>query len=224
MWPKTLAIGIRQGRFLVVQRTPYIYPDCPTTAKTDNEPRQSRQCPFPYARNFSVETIIALAQKLWREITAGKQMHAKIHNISLSFHGLNAAIAGQKQIEGFFSPAQKRTHDSADGDGDGDVHSFICDKCSKRIGLTEEQVFRANEDDDMALERAMETLRTEHADYHFARSLAQNGSEGEDDVQVARPPAAKKKKIAGNTKRKPEPKGIAKFFTPVGAGPSKKAK
>jgi hypothetical protein len=210
---------------------------------SDSDPHKSRQYPFPYTRSFSVETIVALAQKLWREITVGKQPLAKIHNISLSFHGLASAGTGQKLIEGFFasseggsarpdeSSSKKRPPAFADDEdeveseeGVDTAHdmrqSFVCDKCSKRISLPSPSPDQWESETDV--ERALELLKMEHADYHFARELAQQVSEGDDDaadVQTtpSKPPRKKKKTTAlkqsqSSSSRQKEAQGIARYF------------
>lgn len=207
----------------------------------DSDPYKSRQCPFPYTRSLSVETIITLAQKLWREITVGKQPLAKIHNISLSFHGLASAGAGQKLIEGFFAPSmdgparpdesspKKRPRATADGEDEIEDEegvdaaydmrqSFVCGKCSKRISLPSHS--RNQWEGETDVDGASELLKMEHADYHFARELAQQDSESDDDdVQTApsKPPPKKKrttglKQSQASTSWQEEPQGIARYF------------
>jgi len=204
----------------------------------DRDAPKSRQCPFPYTRNFSVDTIVALAQKLWREITVGKQPLAKIHNIALSFHGLASAGAGQKLIEGFFTPntgedtrldgssPKKRSRVVADGeDKDEDERvdaahemsqSFVCDKCSKRICLPAHSQNQLESEADV--KRALELLKMEHADYHFARDLARQTSEDDVEPVASSRPLQKKKKSTtskrsrSSSSRQKERQGIARYF------------
>lgn len=170
-------------------------------------------------------------------------MHSKIHNIALSFHGLNDVGAGQKSIEGFFDVGgdngsgsdggvvgmgkKKRTRDMTVTDDDENF-SFVCDQCRKTIRLPSSVIRSFKKDsgggygaelEESERQRLIENLRAEHADYHFAKSLAHTFSDTED---AADPPINKKKKAngTGNDKKKKEvPKGIAKYFT-AGAGPS----
>lgn len=134
----------------------------------------------------------------------------KIHNIALSFHGLSDVGVGQKSIDGFFSGSggdeldgsngrtgKKRSRDSTDDD-EGRF-SFVCDQCRKQIRLPSSVIHSFTEDvayhqDDPHSERhrLLENLRSEHADYHFARSLAHAVSDTEES------PVAKKKKTSGN--------------------------
>jgi len=176
-----------------------------------------------------VDTIIVLAQKLWRDITTGKQPYSKIHNISLAFHGLTSAGAGQKRIEGFLGVAnssgygRKRGREDELQEADNGVsgRSFTCDRCSKRISLPDSII---DNDEGQALTNALEVLKMEHADYHFARDLAQQGSEGDNDEPITRPPITKKKKTSGSKpplKRKEPPQGIARYF---GTTPSSSSK
>lgn len=171
-------------------------------------------------------------------------MHSKIHNIALSFHGLNDVGAGQKSIEGFFEAGgengsgggggsgevgmgKKRTRDvMTNDDYDETKFSFVCDQCRKTIRLASSVIHSFTKDggdygavpDESDRQRLIDNLRAEHADYHFAKSLAHTISDTED----AAPPITKKKKTSGtgkDRKKKEVPKGIAKYFT-AGAGSS----
>lgn len=145
--------------------------------------------------------------KLWKEITLGKQSHKKIHNISLSFHGLTDVGVGQGGIEGFLgersSNGRKRSRDD-EGDANGDEEAkfgFVCEKCKKRIRLSPTIVRSLSSEDDMGdvkeeRNRLLENLRVEHADYHFARSLAHTVSD-DDDSRESTPSVTKKKKKEG---------------------------
>ena len=219
----------------------------------DRDAPKSRQSPFPYTRNFSVDTIVALAQKLWREITVGKQPLAKIHNISLSFHGLASAGAGQKLIEGFFTPnmsadtqldapgPRKRSRVVADGKGKDEdervgaaremSQSFVCDRCSNRICLPAHSQNQWESEADV--KRALELLKMEHADYHFARDLARQTSEDADDdveqVASSRPLQKKKKSTTSkrsesSSSRQKERQGIARYFGASSSSSSATAK
>ncbi|KAF9507700.1 hypothetical protein BS47DRAFT_1333112 [Hydnum rufescens UP504] len=183
LWPKSLAIHIRQ----------------------DSDPTKSKQCPFPYMRILSAHSISTIAFKLWKEITRHKPPQAKIHNISLSFSGLEATEIGQQSIEGFFEgtgAARKRSREH-EADDMEDEYSFICSQCSKRIVLNqsvrgESEEMRAN---------AMAALRVEHEDYHFARNLARDGSDSDEESR-SRSSAKKKKKPSKDGQARGRERGL----------------
>lgn len=154
----------------------------------------------------------------------------KVTSVQLAFSGLDTAETGQQNIEGFFktpngpqvSSSLKRPREededllpqlSLPEDSDRGAtpvptaaSSFTCSKCGKVIAVApsaEEVVL----DDDRA--RALDRLRMEHDDFHFARDLAKEST--------GRPPI-RSSDSGGSSgikrKKKPgkEPEGIAKFF------------
>lgn len=223
VWPKTLAVHIRQGMSRLTQYHPF----ADLTPKSDSSAPRSKQCPFPFDRNFSAHTVSRVAEKLWREVTGAKDVIPKTHNISLGFGGLVATEIGQQGIENFFLNesddgalgGKRKREKSIPGTTDDDDNvmtlsattSFWCARCSKSIGLSED----VDADD---VEPAMVALRLEHDDYHFAKTLARDGDREE---EMTRPKKKKKKQEDGG---KPKLKGIAKFFTPPAKGSTSKGK
>ncbi|KAI0067378.1 DNA/RNA polymerase [Artomyces pyxidatus] len=87
VWPKSIVLHVRHGY----------------------EPPRSRQTPFPFVRNVTVDVIAGFADKLWKELVGGGKDGStpiKITNIALTFTGLEAVEVGQQSIEGFFQSGQ----------------------------------------------------------------------------------------------------------------------
>lgn len=151
----------------------------------------------------------------------------KITNVQLSFTGIEMTEVGQKNIEGFFKGdlgrdgnGRKRKLDRAltpsDGeagsgevvsdardrrglDDMGDLLSFLCERCHRRITLPSRWEPGDGHDEEER-KRRLKSLQSEHADYHFAQDLTWS-------------PEPKKKK---KREKEKEPEGIAKFFTRKG--------
>jgi DNA polymerase eta len=79
--------------------------------------------------------------------------------------------------------------------------SFDCPRCGKRVTLAEQFVGETVEKTVRA--QALDALRVEHDDFHFAQDLAKTSN----TPQSGRQWETKKKK------KKSEPEGIAKFFS-----------
>jgi len=199
----------------------------------DSEPRVSKQSAFPYTRNLTTTYVGNVALKLWKALTKGKKdksASGRIHNIGISFGGLSAGEAGQKSIEGFLAqhrdgsplsepenPSKKRPRDQVNSGGEG--ASFICSRCSKRITLPSQS---GRNVDDHSLADAIESLKMEHEDFHFAHDLAledNQPSSGLKSKKNSDEPSSKKarKKTHQIQDKKASNEGIAKYFSP---GPS----
>jgi DNA polymerase eta len=184
---------------------------------------RSKQAAFPFTRNLTVEVIASAGDRLWKELV-GESKTMKVTNVQLAFTGLEIAESGQQLIETFFKtpdrkqqlgpnslgePFLKRVREGEDSDNashqtatlegeestaciDSSSTSFICQRCRKRLYLAESA---ANDIDEDGRVEALQTLRMEHDDFHFAQDLANTSDE---------PQKAKKKRK--------EPEGIAKFF------------
>jgi len=192
LWPKTLVLHARLGY----------------------EAARSKQIPFPFTRDVSVDVIATAGNKLWKELV-GNSTAIKVTNVSLAFTGIEISESGQQSIDGFFKPGQphKRTleedhgdsHDASAPDIEVDPGrtrndtsvSFTCARCGKQIALSQAQL------DDIVADsaQALGAMRMEHEDYHFAQDLARQSS-NETSFNNER---TKKK-------RRKEPKGIEKFF------------
>lgn len=119
---------------------------------------RSKQAPFPFTRDITVDVIAALGDKLWKELV-GTNTHRtapmKITNVSLSFSGIESAETGQRRIEGFF-PKPQSSGGSADQEGDTSVieshpvnsNSSIKRKRTELNGTTDEVVAMDETDND----------------------------------------------------------------------------
>ncbi|KAH9902592.1 DNA/RNA polymerase [Cubamyces lactineus] len=82
LWPKTVVLHIRQGY----------------------ETSRSKQTPFPFTKNVTVDVIASFGDKLWKELVGtGDSTPFKITNVQLSFSGIGTMESGQRRIEGFLS-------------------------------------------------------------------------------------------------------------------------
>lgn len=95
-------------------------------------------------------------------------------------------------------------------------HSFICNRCKKRIALPE-VLQNASDIGDGFIDEMIEALRSEHDDFHFAQDLAKEGDGSRqvikpDDKRRRSPPTKAKKKAAASSTKESEVKGIARFF------------
>ncbi|KAJ8496607.1 hypothetical protein ONZ51_g996 [Trametes cubensis] len=80
LWPKTIVLHIRQGY----------------------ETFRSKQTPFPFTKNVTVDVIASFGDKLWKELVGtGSSTPFKITNVQLSFSGIGTMESGQRRIEGF---------------------------------------------------------------------------------------------------------------------------
>lgn len=163
----------------------------------------------------------------------------KITNVALGFTGVEAMETGQRSIDAFLKPPStspgvpgtdgpanaKRKRDSEEavdgpecvvvrrtGDGDslaGNATYFMCDKCSKRISLPLDLTDSGLEDAIRA--EALEALRVEHTDFHYAQELSrQLSSPG--SPRRFRPSSTDRSDPPAKKKRPKEREGIAKFF------------
>ena len=74
---------------------------------------RSKQAPFPFIREITVDAIAAAGDKLWRELVgtdASRTAPVKISHVSLSFSGIGSMETGQRRIEGFL----QKPHSSGD--------------------------------------------------------------------------------------------------------------
>lgn len=192
------------------------------------ESGRSKQCSFPFNRDFNVDTIAAAGDKLWKELV-GNSDALNVSTVQLAFTGIDVTETGQRGIEAFLvSPTKKRQRDedvdhSTQSAGlvphgvldkqevmtdeqvpaqDQSVlsDSFICIRCGNTIRLPHNFVGETTED-------ALAVLRVEHEDFHFAQDLAK-GSPNASPIKTS------KNKRSKTTKKRKEPQGIEKFFNP----------
>ncbi|KAF5342111.1 hypothetical protein D9611_001599 [Ephemerocybe angulata] len=90
LWPKTIVLHARKGY----------------------EPGRSKQAPFPFTKDVTVDFIAAAGGKLWKELV-GNTSTMKVSSVQLAFTGIGVSEAGQQTIEGFFGskPPSKRSRD-----------------------------------------------------------------------------------------------------------------
>ncbi|KZT73514.1 DNA/RNA polymerase [Daedalea quercina L-15889] len=162
----------------------------------------------------------------------------KITHVALGFTGIEVMEAGQRTIAAFLKPPStsnqaegvdvsvKRKRDSRDdvevtervvvrrksGSDSPTVSpdytaSFICDKCSKRISLPEDLMDDGL--DDVIKEEALEALRVEHTDFHYAQELSRQLSSSAPPRKF-RPSSGEQ--VATTKKKAPQHDGIARFF------------
>ncbi|RXW21746.1 hypothetical protein EST38_g4134 [Candolleomyces aberdarensis] len=92
LWPKTIVVNARKGW----------------------ESGRSKQAPFPFTKDVTVDVIASAGNKLWKELF-GNSTDLKISTVSLSFTGIDVAETGQQTIEGFLrsKPLSKRTREDS---------------------------------------------------------------------------------------------------------------
>ncbi|KAL0572325.1 N-acetyltransferase eso1 [Marasmius crinis-equi] len=203
LWPKTLVLHARQGY----------------------EVSRSKQAPFPFSRDVTVDLIAHGGNKLWTELVGNHTGAMKVTNISLAFTGIETAEEGQQNIDGFFragGQASKRPREndaqepderqgtSAHNESDDSAVFFTCSRCRKRISLSSGRIFGKTDEEK---NQALDALKAEHEDFHFAQAVARE-VEPEPETHTTseksiRPGSAKKRK-----KKETGPaKGIEKFFS-----------
>ena len=63
------------------------------------ESGRSKQAPFPFTSNLSVDFIANIGNKLWNDLV-GHSVSLNVTNVSLAFAGIDIAESGQQSIEG----------------------------------------------------------------------------------------------------------------------------
>ncbi|SJL00040.1 uncharacterized protein ARMOST_03352 [Armillaria ostoyae] len=191
LWPKTLVLHARKGY----------------------EASRSKQAPFPFIREVTVDVIAAAGDKLWKDLV-GKSTSIKVTSVQLAFTGIETAETGQQSIDEFLKggPSSKRARDddspkhvtelTADQSSAaaGQAVAFTCSRCNKDIPFP--NTVSVSEEDQADL---LAAIRMEHSDWHFAQDLAKDPG---NQLRVSLKEPAKKKK-----RRKESPTGIEKFFT-----------
>ncbi|KAF5367159.1 hypothetical protein D9758_004003 [Tetrapyrgos nigripes] len=183
---------------------------------------RSKQAPFPFSREVNVDLIANAGNKLWKELIGSNPGPLKIGIISLAFTGVETAEEGQQNIDDFFrggdsGRVSKRSRDvlpqsrGEPGDTQSLVNdsescnSFFCIECAKDIFLPAK--FLSPDVSHEEQIQALEMMKTEHSDFHFAQAVAREVEPDEPSL----PKPSKKKKITKDGKKLPT--GIEKFFT-----------
>ncbi|KDR78895.1 hypothetical protein GALMADRAFT_224148 [Galerina marginata CBS 339.88] len=214
LWPKTLVLHARKGY----------------------EAGRSKQTPFPFTREVTVDTIASAGDKLWKELV-GNSTTLKVSSVQLAFTGIDVAETGQRSIEGFLKPAstssKKRPRDGDDSinlqdqlephdrmatssAGNNEHHDLVnyspqelsygCARCEKTFRVPTVNQSSFNHQD---IQDQLAKAKMEHDDFHFAQDLANQGKPRSviSVSEKARKTSSKKRKSAPE-----EPKGIEKFF------------
>ncbi|KAJ7220061.1 DNA/RNA polymerase [Mycena pura] len=201
LWPKTIVLSARN---ILAQG-----------------PRKSKQAPWPFVKEVTVEVVAAAADKLWKELI-DSHTPLKITGVSLAFAGIDGVESGLKSIDTFFKkPVSKRaleedTDDAIvnnDNAGEGsissertsrniskDLSSFMCSRCGHRSTLPPSATRTEAE-----RQTALTLMRTEHEDFHLALDLSKVPDDGREKRSGSGQPKKKQ--------RKKSPQGIAKFFS-----------
>lgn len=198
-----LALRLREAR----AETPGLWPKSIVLhARKGYESSRSRQAPFPFVQDATVDVIAAAGDKLWKELVGVSWTDkTKVSSLQLSFTGIATQETGQQNIEGFFgSRKRKRTEEEDVEKALDDAHDvgfseFTCERCSKNIKIP----WGGKEEEMQA-----QAIRVEHEDFHFAMDLAKSA-----DMATAAPskrPDSRSKTTAASSK--PQGKGIEKFF------------
>ncbi|KAJ6577384.1 DNA polymerase eta [Mycena capillaripes] len=215
LWPKTIVLSARNVKA--------------------QESRRSKQAPWPFVREVTVEVVAAAADKLWKELV-DPHVPMKIIGVSLGFTGVEGVESGLKSIDSFFksAPNSKRAleDDADDVHADPgaeaetnsknatseritkniskDLSSFVCSRCGQRSSLP-----RSATRTEVEREAALALMQMEHEDFHLALDLSKVPDNAPSVREATRPGAARagtdskpKKK-----RRKESPQGIAKFFS-----------
>ncbi|KAF5359290.1 hypothetical protein D9756_003320 [Leucocoprinus leucothites] len=221
LWPKTIVLYARKGY----------------EAGTGYENGRSKQAPFPFVRQATVDVIANAGDKLWKELV-GTVATMNVGHVSLAFTGIDVAEQGQKSIEGFLKPTstsspKKRPRDeemdmsvdigarttepSHQDDAASDVQraehqssdlSYSCSRCGKIFTLPENLSYA---DIDIR-QGALSNIRLEHQDFHFAEDLMKEPEECPPPVK------AMSKKVGfkpGSSKKQShkESRGLDKYFS-----------
>ncbi|TRM64775.1 hypothetical protein BD626DRAFT_567650 [Schizophyllum amplum] len=119
LWPKTLVLHARKGY----------------------EVSRSKQAPFPFTNEVTVDYIARLGDKLWSELVGSATTALNVSAVQLAFTGIGVAEAGQQSISGFFSNAKPASSAGKPSSSSGKLGSAA----GNSSGSTGK---RAREDDD----------------------------------------------------------------------------
>ncbi|KAK7032854.1 DNA polymerase eta [Favolaschia claudopus] len=203
LWPKTLVLSARNVKAL--------------------DSRRSKQAPWPFVKEVTVDVVAAAADKLWREL-ADPHAPMKIIGLGLAFTGVEGVEVGLKSIDTFFNtslkPPSKRALEEDVLNTEPEVEaaterttrniskessSFVCSRCGQKLSLPPSATRTEAE-----RQAALALIQMEHDDFHVALELSKvsdNAPSRQTMIGVAPKDKPRKKR------RKESPQGIAKFFT-----------
>ncbi len=99
LWPKTLVLHAKKGALKVKQRLL-----SRIQYSKGYDATRSKQAPFPFTKDVTVDTIASAGNKLWKELI-GNQTMLNVTNVHLAFTGIEFAETGQQTIKGFLKPS-----------------------------------------------------------------------------------------------------------------------
>ncbi|KAF8624512.1 hypothetical protein AX15_005827 [Amanita polypyramis BW_CC] len=182
LWPKTLVLHVR---------------------------KHSKQAPFPFTREVTVDVVASAGNKLWKELI-GDNADVHVTYVALGFTGIDIAEVGQQSIESFLRAGKNskrpRMVDEAENEPrtvetsslDLPSISYTCAKCGRTLTVFLDDDMTDNTD-------PLEIVKREHDDFHFAQELAK-------DLTPLSTKESSPRKRKGTKRRREEPKGIEKFF------------
>jgi DNA polymerase eta len=208
---------------------------------TGYDSSRSKQSPFPFTRNVTVDVILGFAERLWKDLVGNgsKQdgsLPFSVTSIALGFSGVEPGEAGQQSIEGFFRPGASTKPQSSDGhnsealrihhekrrleaeDSESssldqkNMASFVCPRCHKHIEVDIRD--DGEEESEQRRAQALARLRLEHGDFHMAEDLSKAPDDGDvGGSQGLRVVERETKRKRESNVRKDKPiEGIAKFL------------
>lgn len=191
----------------------------------DYETARSKQAPFPFTKEVTVDTIVLIGNRLWKELV-GNQEKLRVTSVNLGFTGIEFAESGQQTIEEFLKPSssKKRLPDQeleifpgAEIGEESDTKMgaenviYTCPRCGKSIYSPAQADVWEGGQDGIIDPDYIAKVKLEHEDFHFAQDLANEGK-----PQSVISVSSKSPRVAPSTakRRKPpsEPNGIEKFF------------
>ncbi|KAJ3990163.1 hypothetical protein F5890DRAFT_1561190 [Lentinula detonsa] len=191
---------------------------------------RSKQAPFPFTRDVTVDIVAAAGGKLWKELVGNVAGPFKISILSLGFSGIEVTDASQQSIATFLANpsvvAGKKRPREENGNPPERPHrdtpparsrpssptsigpnstSFTCSECHKTISLSPKLLSSTSDVRERA--QAFAAMKDEHSDFHFAQSVAR-----EVEPEVEHIGTSKKVKSSKTRRKDNGPKGIEKFF------------
>lgn len=143
LWPKTLILHARKG-MEDVKLSPVLWIALVLIVCLGYDAGRSKQAPFPFTKELTVDTIATAGDKLWKELV-GTNVTMNVTNVSLAFTGIDVAEAGQQSIADFLrrptSASRKRSHDA---DNAIESHGHVADKAAAATTTTKTGVSRAD--------------------------------------------------------------------------------
>lgn len=219
LWPKTIVLSARNVKGMCI---PIAQSDGLISSSIAQDSRRSKQAPWPFVKEVTVDVVAAAADKLWKEL-ADPHAPMKIIGIGLGFTGVEGVESGLKSIDTFFKnplkPTSKRAleEDATESESDAttqrttrniskDVASFVCSRCGQRSSLPPSATRTEGE-----RQTALAMIQMEHEDFHLALDLSKVPDNAPPATKTGTDPDPKPKK----KRRKESPHGIAKFFSKV---------